>query len=295
MAKNEKAKVVVAEEVETPSRAALPKRKVKVVPVKKKGWLPQDHEASFLYQHATNAYTVPRKQFGGSFVDPLTKEEREIIESMPGMSLSPGDLSVNKRDNNFWANMQSIRLGKDEFTLDLENPMDYIKYKVLLANSDHIAPDADSVRGKASYKYVIVDLGYEDTKKSSEADLYADAYGEFLKVRGDRNSLADLSFLLTNKRVSANTTLDWLKGQVGEFVKKNPARFLSVIKDEDLQLKVLLEKAVTYDAVQKDGTVYCTMNGDLMGVDKTAAIAFLKNKANGDHRAVIEEMVRRAE
>jgi hypothetical protein len=58
---------------------------------------------------------------------------------------------------------------------------------------------------------------------------------------------------------------------------------------------VLLEKAVTYNSVAKDGTAYRTQGGDLMGVDKTAAILFLKNPSNSDHRIIIEEQVRRAE
>lgn len=293
MAKNDKETVTEKVENRT-STFTLPNRKVKIVPIVRDGWLGKKHEAAFLFQHARNGYTLPKTSMG-QYVNPLSREEQEALENHPNLSLKKGDLSIHKTENNFWDKMKTIKLGKEDTLLDLGDPMDYIKYKVLLTNEDHFAPDSDSIRNNPSYKYAIVDLEYQDSKKSKEADVYADAALEYAKIRNDRNALADVCFLLTNRRVSRDTTIEWLKGEVGNIMKNNPARFLNIVQDEDLQLKVLLEKAVTYNAVQKDGTSYRTMNGDLMGVDKTAAILFLKNPANSDHREVIAEMVRRAE
>ncbi len=258
----------------------LPKKKVTVLPVVKKTWLPKGHEAEFLYQHSMNTFTVPKNAMNGSYVNPLTNEEQEMLESHPGLSIKEGDLSVHKRENNFWkSTFKPIKLGKDPRTLDLSDPMDYITYKVLLLNKDYIAPDAYSAQGKASYKYMIVD----------------EAYLEYGKIREDKVALSDILFLLTNQRVSPNSTLIWLQGQVGDFIANNPKRFIEVVNDKDLQTRVLITKGLTYNAIQKDGTAYRTMGGDLMGVDLTATIAFLNNKQNGDHRILIETMIARAE
>lgn len=280
---------------EKSSNFSLPKRKVKVVPVIKPTWVAKGHEAEFLFGESSSYGFVPKRDTNGTFVNPLTSEEADFLEKHPGLSLKVGDLSVHKKENNYWSQMKSIRLRKNDETLDLSDPVDYIKYKILLTYTDRIAPDQQSIRNKATYKYAIVDLDYEDSKKSVLADLSADAYVEYSKIRNDRGALADICFLLTNKRVSSSTTVEWLKGEVGTYVNKNPKRFLEVVRDEDLQLKVLLEKAVTYNSVAKDGTAYRTQGGDLMGVDKTAAILFLKNPSNSDHRIIIEEQVRRAE
>lgn len=277
------------------STFTLPSRKVKIVPVIKKGWLPQGHEAEFLFGESSSYAFIPKINANGTYVNPLTKEEAEYLENHPGLSLKAGDLSIHKRENNYWANMKPIKLRKEELTFDLSDPIDFIKIAVLKTYTDHIAPDQHSIRNKATYRYAIVDLDYEDSKKSNMADLSADAYVEYSKIRNDRDALADMCFLLTNKRASKSSSLEWLKGEVGTIVAKNPKRFLEVVRDEDMQLKVLLEKAVTYSAVSKDGTSYRTQGGDLMGVDKTAAILFLKNPSNSDHRIVIEEQVRRAE
>jgi hypothetical protein len=275
---------------------SLPKKRVTVLPVVKKTWLPKGHEAEFLYQHSMNTFTVPKNAMNGSYINPLTNEEQEALETHPGLSLKMGDLSVHKRENNFWKSIfKPVKLGKDPRTLDLADPMDYITYKVLLLNKDFIAPDAYSAQRKASYKYMIVDEGYEDNNKSASANLIADAYLEYGKIREDKVALSDILFLLTNQRVSPNSTLIWLQGQIGDFIANNPKRFIEVVNDKDLMTRVLITKGLTYNAIQKDGTAYRTMGGDLMGVDLTATIAFLNNKQNSDHRILIETMIARAE
>jgi hypothetical protein len=232
----------------------------------------------------------------GSYVNPLSKEEQDHLEGHPGLSLSAGDLSVHKRENNFWKSIfKPIRLSKDARTLNLSDPMDYITYKVLLTNDDYIAPDAYSSQRKASYKYMIVEEGYEDSKKSSSANIVADAYLEYSKIREDKVALGDILFLLTNQRVSPSSTLIWLQGQIGDFIAANPKRFIEVVNDKDLITRVLITKGLTYNAIQKDGTAYRTMGGDLMGVDLTATLAFLNNNQNGDHRILIETMIARSE
>ena len=275
---------------------SLPKKRVTVLPVVKKTWLPKGHEAEFLYQHSMNTFTVPKNAMNGSYINPLTNEEQEALETHPGLSLKTGDLSVHKRENNFWQSIfKPVKLGKDPRTLDLADPMDYITYKVVLLNKDLIAPDAYSAQRKASYKYMIVDEGYEDNNKSASANLIADAYLEYGKIREDKVALSDILFLLTNQRVSPNSTLIWLQGQIGDFIANNPKRFIEVVNDKDLMTRVLITKGLTYNAIQKDGTAYRTMGGDLMGVDLTATIAFLNNKQNSDHRILIETMIARAE
>lgn len=309
MTDNEKIKMAKSEElvgtnvndegavaqVAAPKSFSLPQRIVKVIPVKKKGWLDKDHEASFLYKHATNAYPVPRHENGGAYFDPLTPEEAEYLETHPGLSLSRGDLSIHKVDNNYWDRMRPIRLGKEEVKLNLADPMDYIKYKVLLLQRDAVAPSAKEARRKASYKYAIVPLDFDENKSAEDTNAVADAYLEYSKIREDRDTLADVLFLITSQRVPPAATLGWIQGEIGKKIASNPAKFVEVIRDTDRMARTLITKGLTYNAIQKDGTAYRTMGGDLMGIDLTATIAFIKNESNSDHRILIETMVKRAE
>ena len=106
---------------------SLPRKKVTVLPVVKKTLLPKGHEAEFLYQHSMNTFTVPKNAMNGTYMNPLTNEEQEMLESHPGLSIKEGDLSVHKRENNFWkSTFKPVKLGKDARNLDLSEPMDYL-------------------------------------------------------------------------------------------------------------------------------------------------------------------------
>ncbi len=99
MAKKKEVGVVEEVAVKSPS-FTLPNKKVKVVPVYKKGWLPEGHEAAFLFQDAQHVFTVPRSSRTGAYISPLTAEEQACIENDPRLSFSEGDLSVHKTVNN---------------------------------------------------------------------------------------------------------------------------------------------------------------------------------------------------
>ena len=54
-------------------------------------------------------------------------------------------MSIYKKENNFWSDanpngINSVTLHKQDNYFDLSNPVDYIKYKILLANKNLIAP-----------------------------------------------------------------------------------------------------------------------------------------------------------
>lgn len=275
---------------------SLPNKKVNVIPViQKGGWLPEGHAAEHLFMHSTYRFSLPRHEFGGSYVNPFTPEEVEFLESDPRLALKPGALSVHKTDSFWKTSFKPVILGKNKLTLDLSDPMDYITYKVLLLQKDYVAPSAEDMYEKASYKFAIVDLDYADAAKSDKANSLANAFSEYLKIREDKQELADVLFMITNQRVSIDQSKEWLQGQVGEFVQKNPQKFLEIVLDEARKTKLLITKAITYGAMQRDKMTYRTSGGDLIGTDLNSAIQFLNSDSNQDIRLMIENMVNTAD
>ena len=66
------------------------------------------------------------------------------------MQLEYNALSVHKKVDNFWddsndVGISKVRLTKQDTILDLTSPEDYIKYKILLANKDFIAPSLQAL------------------------------------------------------------------------------------------------------------------------------------------------------
>lgn len=87
-------------------------------------------------ENATRTFTVPILESSGRFKNVLTNEEKAYLEEVMGLEYNT--LSIYKKDDNFWENY-TVRLTKGDTFLDLSDPNDYIKYKVLLANSDFVA------------------------------------------------------------------------------------------------------------------------------------------------------------
>ena len=207
----------------------------------------------------------------GSFADVLTKDEKKFLEYKLG--LEPNALSVHNRTNNFWsdANEQGIgrvELIKGDNPLDLSNPIDYIKYKVLLNNKDIIAPSMQALqdRPKATYRFVIINEGDSTKDANTRVTLKAQAYMEFGKVNEDREKMRVIVETLDGRPTAPNSKVEYLQGKIGELIESNTKLFLQVVRDPLLDNKVLIKKAIeagiianrgNYLYIKKDNTPLC--------------------------------------
>ena len=111
-------------------------------------------------ENAIRVFVVPRLS-SGMFVNVLTDSEKAFLEDVMGLEYNA--LSIYKKVDNYWddSNENSVarvRLTKQDNYLDLSNPEDYIRYKILLANKDYIAPSLKTLEDypKATYQFVII-------------------------------------------------------------------------------------------------------------------------------------------
>jgi hypothetical protein len=282
------------EKVVNKAEFTLPKRKVKLKPIRRKGgWLAPGHEASFLFKGAYYEMTVATDE-RNRIINPLTRAEQEFFEdsARSGMDFRPGDLNPTKREDNYWLSKKArIRL-KDEITiLDLANAEDYLLYKMLLTCKDVIAPNADMQYSKGTYKFAIVDENHEVQEEVSKADARMEAYTELGAIRKDAKKLRHVLMVMTGKKVARNSELEFLFSEVGKEIEKDPAKFVRTVQDKDLAAKILIEEAIIARAVKREGTTYLLSSGDKMGDNLSEAIEFLKSKKNQEHRVLIENRV----
>ena len=93
-------------------------------------------------ENAVRTFVVPRLS-SGMFVNVLTDKEKAFLEEIMGLEYNA--LSIYKKVDNFWDDsnengISKVRLTKQDNYFNLSDPEDYIKYKILLANKDFIAP-----------------------------------------------------------------------------------------------------------------------------------------------------------
>jgi len=279
----------------------LPDRQVMVVPVRRKGgWLPDGHAASFLHNQAYWGFGVKVSPTTGSFTDPLTKEEREFFESdASGLALKKGDLNVYKKENNYWDDV-SIKLRDEVKALDLSNPKDYITYKVLLTNSEVIAPSAADKFKKGTYKFAIVEEGHKNEERVAAASNKKEAYRFLGKIDNSPEKMKDfLSVYYTmkpgGKQVAPNAKQDFLIAEIDKIMESDLSTFLKLAKDPSYDKKVLVHKALQARAIKRVGMAFTTPEDVEIGNNLEAVIAFMDNPANSDEVIKIKARIDNAE
>lgn len=211
--------------------------------------------------------TVPLLRSGG-YVDVLTKEEKKFLEYKLG--LEPNALSVHNRNNNFWsdANEQGIgrvELIKGDNPLDLSDPIDYIKYKILLNNRDLIAPSIQALQDKpkATYKFVIISESDTAKAANTRVTLKAQAYMEFGKINEDKDKMRVIIETIDGRPTASDNKVEYLQGKVGELIEANTKMFLQVVKDPLLDNKVLIKKAIEAGVIANRGNYLYLRDGNM--------------------------------
>lgn len=278
----------------------LPNKTVLVMPVKRKGsWLPAGHENEFLFKHSTYKVGVPRQGRNGELVDPLTKEERTFFESKAsGLSLETGDLSIYKKDDNYWKNF-IVTLDKNVIQLDLSNPMDYIRWKVLLTNKDHIAPSEAEAFSKGTYKFKIVEEGAIEEAKAKKVATKKDAYILFGKIMDSSTKLRNFLNVYYqtrkgNKSVTPNSSLEFLQVETEKVLEKDVQGFISTLEDPTYETKVLIYKALEARALSREGLTYKTTEGLVIGESLNEVVLFFDNDVNNEEVLRIKARIENA-
>jgi len=223
----------------------------------------------------------------GSIANVLTKEEKDFLEAETGL-----ELSVYK---DFWKEYQ-VSLYKDDNILDLSNPTDYISYKILLALKNVVAPTWADRFVKQTYEFVITSGDEEMVEKKVGFDSKKEAFKLYGKIEDDSQKLIGILKLLSNKPISKDTSLGWLQTKVEEYIDSKPTAFVDLMKDKQLEVKLLIQEAEDKGIILKQGSKYKTADGlDLCENGQTASfdntVAYLENVKHQDVRALIEAKI----
>lgn len=209
---------------------------------------------------AVRWFTVP-KLSSGLYVNVLTDAEKAYLEEVMGLEYNA--LSIYKKVDNYWDNLQ-VRLTKGDNFLNLADPEDYIKYKVLLANKDFIAPSLQVLQDfyKATYQFVIVQEGEETTIAKKEMSATMQSYMEFGKVQDNADILRVVIETLEGRPVAKSSKIEFLQNKVNKLIQAEPKVFLRIITDQLLPTKVLIKKAIEHNLISnRGGMLYLRENG----------------------------------
>lgn len=245
---------------------------------------------------ATRTFVVPRLR-SGAFVNVLTKEEKIFLEDAMGLEYNA--LSAIRRVDNFWESV-SVRLTKQDNYLDLSSPMDYIKYKVLLANKDFIAPSLQALQDdpKATYQFVIIAEGEENRQTRDNMSTVMKCYKEYGKVENDTYTLRVIIESIDGRNTAPNSKLEFLQSKINNLIQADSKLFLRVITDPYLNTKVLIKKAVEAGVISNRDNHYYLREGNMplceANEESTLTIAakYLNNPKHQDVLFAIQAKVK---
>lgn len=208
-------------------------------------------------ENATRTFTVPLLK-SGAFADVLTKAEKDYLEYVLGLEANA--MSVYKANNNFWstANEQGISrvtLNKQDNYFELSDPTDYIKYKILLANKDYIAPSLTTLQDqpKATYEFVIVSDSEKSKVNTTRISAKKQCYKELGKIENDVDTMRLIIETIDGRPTAKSTKIETLQVKADDLIQANAGLFLKVATDVLLPTKVLIKKAVEAGIISKRG------------------------------------------
>lgn len=216
---------------------------------------------------STRTFVVPMLS-SGRYVNVLSNAEKDFLENY--MGLEPNALSIYRKNNNFWddsneAGISKVTLRKQDNFLDLSNPNDYIKYKILLANKDFIAPSMKELEDfpKATYQFVIIAEGEETKTAKKNMTILMQCYTLYGKIEDDVDALRVVIETLTGVTVHKNTKKDFLQTKINDLIQGNSKMFLKVASDPLLPTKVLIRKSIEAGTIVKRGNQYYIKEGSI--------------------------------
>ena len=277
----------------------LRNEKIYVRFVPKDNGLPKNHVCSGgKADGAGTSFCVPVLRSTGQYKNILTNAEKDFLEEALGLDYNA--LSVYKKENNYWDNyFVRIDNAKEGIHLNLADPEDYIKYKVLLANSDFVAPSVQERidRPKATYQFELVRESEEDTIETAKMDATMQSYKEFGKIESDQDTMRVLVELLDARPYSANEKAVFLKSRISQLIQNDPKKFLNAITDPLLHAKVLLRRGTEVGVLTKRGDYYYLKSDNSplceTGEDPTLSVAarYINLPSHQDIKFILESEV----
>ena len=238
---------------------------------------------------AVKKFSAPLQR-NGSIKNILSDEEKEFLEKATGLNLSVY--------GEFWSTY-FVTLHKEDTNniFNLNNPMDYISFKILESLSkDTIAPTWSDRNKNLTYQFAITREHEEMLETKGKLDSKREAFMLYGKIMDNKEQLLGVLKLLTNKPISTNSTLDWLQHEIEQYVDKEANKFLNVVKDKSLFTKLLINDALDKKIIIKKSNKYSTADGlELCNADENPsfdnAVKYLDDNINQEIRSIIEAKV----
>ena len=192
-----------------------------------------------------------------------------------------------------------IFLKKEGMLLKKSEPLDYIKIKIL-QDSDIVANSPAEIKNKKSqYRFVLIEQDQLHREDIDGISVKKKAVKLHTQYENDEDVLRYVlkSF---NKNVSYSSKLPFLQNETWKLAELNPKMFNTLLADELVETKILVDKAVRYKLLNKSNNLFYTAVGDPVRLDGDAndyngAAKYLASGAGQEMRLNLEAQIKNLE
>lgn len=237
-------------------RNFLEKKMVRVVPVPaKQKWVtltsdPMDEKAGFQYTGAKRSLPIPASRHNANLfvkiLDDITEyetkygvmTEKQFFEREIGQPL---DFNAS---NSFWKDFR-VPLNKSGFTLNLTNPIDYLRYKALQVMKRHIAPNKAEMYFKGTYWFYLEEEDDYVDEEIQKIRLQDEANTLWNEIKDKPKKLKDVLRVL-GRKISPTMAdkPDFYMTEVHKFKTDKPKEFIELLKDSNFSAKAFIKEAI---------------------------------------------------
>ncbi|MBV1929346.1 MAG: hypothetical protein KUG81_07540 [Gammaproteobacteria bacterium] len=234
---------------------------VKYIPNEKNGIKDPKHVAyGGMLNGAEDAIPAPTMD-NGKMKNLLTTVEKEGLESiLKGVDLSIYGKFWKEGGGAYEMGILPIYLGKDELRLDMSDPYDYIKKKVLMA-CPLVANNHDEIKHRATNKWVLTSASQEMAQEIDKVGNKVQAYKLYVKYE-DQKEVLRYTLRNLGRNTNRSHKLDFLQAELHKELEKNPSLLVTIMGDEYLKTKVLLDTCYEFGAVNKVEKKYYTLDDE---------------------------------
>jgi len=201
------------------------------------------------------------------------------------LDVPPGHEAWPRLEKDFWASM-ALKIpfeGKElDITVDEEgnphNVMDYITFKWCKKHRQ-VAETKEEMERVGGKKFYIYDPERDLLKKNAKVKVGKEADKEFIKASADVAKMRRLIRLLSKGSNPEKLTDVEVENSLYELKSSEPAKFLKLALDKDLDLKAEIEEMVSKDVLRKIGNQYI-YGDETIGENQNDTIVYFKNKKN---------------
>lgn len=295
-AKEAPVKETKSAEDNVPSTDFLEARKITIKYLKKESdYIKDPKHAGYGGLFVGSAIAIPPPLMNnGKMKNLLTDKEKKGLEFILGKSLSIyGDFWKEEYEK---GSIFPIYLDKDDKVLDLSDPMQFIVWKVLMA-SPIVANNLGEIRHRATNRFVMVEEGEEVLKQKESVGSKVVAFKKYVEFE---NNKPVLRYILRNlgRYTDKNQKLDFLQVETAKMIEKDANMFVSIVTDEYIKTKVILEEAFEYGVVNVRDHKYYTKEDQPIsdGNSPTLEVAaeYLAKPLGQEMRLAIEAKLKQA-